>query len=88
MRIHKPGDHLPIVDTFPRAGEGAWIRRLLNHVVRQIATRTDVVFEHLPAQQQTLQLLRDQSLNPTGWFHFIHLQKYLLAGIINTIVIK
>lgn len=75
VRVLKPGGHLHIVDKFLRPGELALIRRLLNHVVRHIATRTDVVFEPLHAQQPQLQLLRDQPLDPTGWFRFIRLQK-------------
>ena len=75
VRVLKPGGHLHIVDKFLRPGERAWLRRLLNHVVRHIATRTDVVFEPLHAQQPQLQLLSDQPLDPTGWFRFIRLQK-------------
>ena len=75
VRVLKPGGHLHIVDKFLRPGQRAIVRRLLNHIVRHIATRTDVVFEYLHAQQPDLQLLQDQPLDPTGWFRFIRLQK-------------
>lgn len=78
VRVLKPGGHLHIVDKFLRPGERAWGRRLVNHVLRHIATRTDVIFEDLHAQQPQLQLLHDQPLDPTGWFRFIRLQKISL----------
>lgn len=75
VRVLKPGGYLHIVDKFLRPGQRAIFRRLLNHIVRHIATRTDVVFELLHAQQPELQLLQDQPLDPTGWFRFLRLQK-------------
>ena len=75
VRVLKPGGHLHIVDKFLRPGQRAIFRRLLSHILRHIATRTDVVFEPLHAQQPDLQLLQDQPLDPTGWFRFIRLQK-------------
>lgn len=75
IRVLKPGGYLHVVDKFLRPGERAWLRRLLNLVLRHIATRMDVVFETLHHQQPSLQLMQDQSLDPTGWFRFIRLQK-------------
>jgi ubiquinone/menaquinone biosynthesis C-methylase UbiE len=75
VRVLKPGGYIHIVDKFLKPGERAWGRRLLNVVIRHIATRTDVVFEPLHAMQPDLQLIDDQPLERTNWFRFIRLQK-------------
>jgi len=75
VRVLKPGGHLHIVDKFLRPGQRAIVRRLLNTIIRHIATRTDVVFEALHRNEPILKLLHDQPLEPTGWFRFIRLQK-------------
>lgn len=80
VRVLKPGGYLHIVDKFLKPGQRAWGRRLLNIMLRHIATRTDVVFEPLHALQPELQLLEDQPLEPTSWFRFIRLQKKELGS--------
>lgn len=82
-RVLKPGGQVHIVDKFLRPGQRAWGRRLLNLMLRHIATRTDVVFEDLHARRPQLKLLHDQPLDPTGWFRFIRLQKINSSDSIN-----
>ena len=84
VRVLKPGGHLHIVDKFLRPGQRAIVRRLLNTIIRHIATRTDVVFEPLHLNEPSLQILQDQPLEPTGWFRFIRLQK--LSSTTSTII--
>lgn len=75
VRVLKPGGYVHIVDKFLRPGERAWLRRLMNIVLRHFATRLDVVFEDLHDQQPSLHIRQDQTLDPTGWFRFLLLQK-------------
>jgi phosphatidylethanolamine/phosphatidyl-N-methylethanolamine N-methyltransferase len=74
-RVVKPGGRILILDKFLRPGQRAPVRRLLNLVIRHIATRTDVVFEQLLSTTPALQILSDEPCLAGGWFRRIQLQK-------------
>lgn len=74
-RVLKPGGRIYIYDKFLRPGERALLRRLLNVVIRHIATRTDVVFESVLAHCPELQVISDQPALAEGWFRLIELSK-------------
>ena len=46
-RILKPDGQIYLLDKLLRPGQIAPVRRLLNIVIRHIATRTDVIFEDI-----------------------------------------
>ncbi len=74
-RVLRPGGRIFILDKFLRPGELAPTRRLLNLLIRHIATRTDVVFEELLQACPQLQLIDDQPSRFAGWFRLIDLEK-------------
>ncbi len=74
-RILKPGGRILIYDKFLRPGQLAFFRRLINPVIRHIATRTDVVFEHLLEQCPQLSVVKDEPVQINGWFRMIELVK-------------
>ena len=74
-RVTKPGGKIHILDKFLRRGQLAPMRRLMNVLLRHIATRTDVVFEELLDGTPQLRLLVDEHCIPGGWFRTIVVQK-------------
>jgi len=74
-RVVRPQGRILILDKFLRPGEFAPLRRLLNLVIRHIATRTDVVFESLLGNCADLKLQADEQALAGGWFRYIELQK-------------
>jgi len=74
-RVLSPGGRMLIFDKFLRPGERAWLKRMLNPLLRHVATRTDVVFEELLEACDDLQCLRDEPALAGGWFRHIELQK-------------
>jgi len=74
-RVLKPSGKILIYDKFLRPGQRAFLRRLINPVIRRIATRTDVVFEPLLQQCSELKLIRDEPVQINGWFRMIELVK-------------
>ncbi|VAW57216.1 probable phosphatidylethanolamine N-methyltransferase [hydrothermal vent metagenome] len=74
-RVIKPGGKIYIMDKFIKPKRIALVRRLLNVVMRHIATRTDVVFENLLQQCPSLILEKDEPAMMNGWFRLIDLKK-------------
>jgi phosphatidylethanolamine/phosphatidyl-N-methylethanolamine N-methyltransferase len=72
-RVVKSGGSLYIFDKFLRPGQRAPLRRLLNPLVRHLATRTNVVFEELIEQVPGLAIASDESAALGGWFRRIRL---------------
>lgn len=74
-RVVRTGGRLFIFDKFLRRGESAPLRRLVNPLMRRIATRTDVVFEDALAVVGNLRVIDDQPALAGGWFRMITLEK-------------
>jgi ubiquinone/menaquinone biosynthesis C-methylase UbiE len=74
-RVLAPGGNVLIFDKFLRAGQRAPLRRLLNPLVRRVATRFDVVFEDVLRQTPELILEHDQPALAAGWFRRIRLRR-------------
>jgi SAM-dependent methyltransferase len=74
-RVLRNGGRLFVLDKFLRHGETALLRRMVNPLMRRIATRTDVVFEEVLAGVAGLRVLDDQPAMAGGWFRMITLEK-------------
>lgn len=74
-RVVKPGGRVFILDKFLRPGQRAPARRLINKIIRHIATRTDVVFEEVLPHAPQLSIISDEPCLAGGWFRRIQLQK-------------
>jgi ubiquinone/menaquinone biosynthesis C-methylase UbiE len=74
-RVLKPGGEILILDKFLHPGQNAPLRRVLNLITRNIATRTDVVFEDILVQSAGLTLIHDEPALFNGWFRHIILRK-------------
>jgi len=80
-RVVKVGGRLFILDKFLRQGEAAWLRRMINPVAQQIATRTNVVFEEALAGMNELRVIADEPVMAGGWFRMITLEKTADQGL-------
>ena len=74
-RVLKPAGRIFLLDKFLRRGERAPARRLLNLMIRHIATRTDVVFEKVAEKVPQLRVVKDEPALLGGWFRLIQLEK-------------
>ena len=74
-RVLKPGGKIYILDKFIQPGESALLRRMINPLIRHLATRTDVTFENLHQHCQELRLIENRPVLLGGWFRSIELEK-------------
>lgn len=74
-RVTKAGGRVLVLDKFIRPGQLAPGRRLLNLLMRHIATRTDVIFEKVQQECPQLSVIRDEPATFTDWFRCIELKK-------------
>jgi len=79
-RVVKPGGTILVLDKFLHRGQRAPLRRILNLLLRHVATRTDVVFEDVLQTCPNLQLRSDIPTMAGGWFRRIVLQKNPLTS--------
>lgn len=75
VRVVRTGGRLFILDKFLRQGEPAPLRRLVNPLMRRIATRTDVVFEDALGAIANVRVVDDQPVLAGGWLRTITLEK-------------
>jgi ubiquinone/menaquinone biosynthesis C-methylase UbiE len=74
-RVVRPGGRILVFDKFLRRGQAAPLRRLVNPLVRRLATRLDVVFETIIEAVPELAVEHDQPALADGWFRTIRLRK-------------
>ncbi|UCV08669.1 class I SAM-dependent methyltransferase [Dechloromonas denitrificans] len=74
-RVVRPGGQVLVFDKFLRRGQPALLRRLINPVLRRVATRLDVVFEDLLVATPQLALEDDQPALAGGWFRMLRLRR-------------
>lgn len=74
-RVLRPGGRIYLLDKFLRPGETALLRRMINPLMRRIATRTDVVFEDVLSAAPALEIIDNKPALWNGWFREITLQK-------------
>lgn len=74
-RVVRPGGRILIFDKFLRPGQTAPLRRLANRLMRHLATRLDVVFEEVMAEQSLLTVHSDRPALANGWFRHVHLRR-------------
>lgn len=75
QRVLKPGGHIIVLDKFLKRGQKAILRRLLNPLVRHVATQTSVIFEDHLERCTQLKIVSDEPVLAGGWFRRIHLVK-------------
>jgi ubiquinone/menaquinone biosynthesis C-methylase UbiE len=74
-RVVKTAGRIFLLDKFLRRGERAPVRRLLNPLMRHIATRTNVVFEQVVEKVPQLRVVKDEPALLGGWLRLIELRK-------------
>jgi len=74
-RVLSPGGSVLIFDKFLRPQQRAPLRRLVNPLLRRIATRLDVVFEEILESTPGLVLESNLPALASGWFRRIKLRR-------------
>jgi len=74
-RVVRPGGAILIFDKFLRPNQKAPLRRLLNPLLRRVATRLDVVWEEILAAAPGLAVEENRPALAGGWFRRIRLTK-------------
>ena len=75
QRVLKKGGVVLLFDKFLRPGQAAPLRQLINPIIKQLATQTNVVFENVLSQCEALKVIDDVPAAANGWFRRIVLQK-------------
>jgi len=75
QRVVKNNGHIIILDKFLKPGQIALLRRLINPMIKHIATQTTIVFEHVLRECPQLKVVNDEPVLAGGWFRRIVLQK-------------
>jgi phosphatidylethanolamine/phosphatidyl-N-methylethanolamine N-methyltransferase len=74
QRVLKPSGYVLVMDKFLKPGEAAPFRRLINPVIKRLATQTNVVFEEVLSHCDQLDVVVDAPIAANGWFRRIVLQ--------------
>ncbi len=74
-RVVRQGGRILILDKFLKPGQRAPLRRAISPLLGRLATHTDVVFEDLLIETNSLRRLVDQPTLTSGWFRHILLEK-------------
>lgn len=74
-RVLAPSGSVLILDKFLQPQQRAPLRRLLNPLLRRVATRLDVVFEEVLDRTPELRLESNQPALAAGWFRLIRLRR-------------
>jgi ubiquinone/menaquinone biosynthesis C-methylase UbiE len=74
-RVVAPGGSVLIFDKFLLPAQRAPLRRLINPLLRRLATRLDVVFEEVLKSAPELALESNQPALASGWFRLIRLKR-------------
>lgn len=74
-RVVRQSGRILILDKFLKPGQRAPLRRAISPLLGRLATHTDVVFEDLLIETDSLRRLVDQPTLTSGWFRHILLEK-------------
>jgi ubiquinone/menaquinone biosynthesis C-methylase UbiE len=75
QRVLKENGHLIILDKFLKPGQLALVRRLINPIIRNLATQTSVTLEDHLHHCSKLKVVSDEPVLAGGWFRRVLLTK-------------